>query len=177
MCLIWTAPRKILNVWIHLGKPQGCQKMFLERLKVVQQKLCHKFLNFDTFRLISFTWMLHSYGYRGRDCRNNLLILPTGEIVYHIAAVVILLDRVTGEQRHYLGHNDDIKWQVCLAYIIYMLGNITSKSRLFIVWGCLHCSVILFPVSDTWGGEGVRSPSPTLARTKFFCWKTIKDNS
>ena len=30
--------------------------------------------------------------------------------MYHIAAVVILMDRVTGEQRHYLGHNDDIKW-------------------------------------------------------------------
>uniref|UniRef100_I3JIT7 EMAP like 4 n=1 Tax=Oreochromis niloticus TaxID=8128 RepID=I3JIT7_ORENI len=31
------------------------------------------------------------YGYRGRDCRANIYLLPTGEIVYFIASVVYLL--------------------------------------------------------------------------------------
>uniref|UniRef100_A0A182MHF8 Uncharacterized protein n=1 Tax=Anopheles culicifacies TaxID=139723 RepID=A0A182MHF8_9DIPT len=31
-----------------------------------------------------------AYGYRGKDCRSNLYQLPTGEMVYFVAAVVIL---------------------------------------------------------------------------------------
>jgi len=50
------------------------------------------------------------YGYRGKDCRSNLYFLPTGEIVYFVAAVVVLYDPKDGYQRHYLGHNDDVKW-------------------------------------------------------------------
>ncbi|XP_029427947.1 echinoderm microtubule-associated protein-like 2 isoform X2 [Rhinatrema bivittatum] len=49
------------------------------------------------------------YGYRGRDCRSNLYLLPTGEIVYFIASVVVLYNVEEEHQRHYLGHNDDIK--------------------------------------------------------------------
>uniref|UniRef100_H2Z3H7 Uncharacterized protein n=1 Tax=Ciona savignyi TaxID=51511 RepID=H2Z3H7_CIOSA len=52
------------------------------------------------------------YGYRGRDCRSNVYSLPTGEIVYFVAAVVVLYDPKDGYQRHYLGHNDDVK---CIA--------------------------------------------------------------
>ncbi|KAG0700300.1 Echinoderm microtubule-associated protein-like 1 [Chionoecetes opilio] len=52
------------------------------------------------------------YGYRGRDCRNNVYQLPTGEIVYFVAAVVVLYNVEEQMQRHYLGHTDDIK---CLA--------------------------------------------------------------
>ncbi|XP_060712147.1 echinoderm microtubule-associated protein-like 2 isoform X1 [Hemiscyllium ocellatum] len=52
------------------------------------------------------------YGYRGRDCRSNLYLLPTGEIVYFIASVVVLYNVEEQLQRHYLGHNDDVK---CLA--------------------------------------------------------------
>lgn len=51
-----------------------------------------------------------SYGYRGRDCRANLFLLPTGEIVYFVAAVAVLYSVEERRQRHYLGHNDDIKW-------------------------------------------------------------------
>lgn len=50
------------------------------------------------------------YGYRGRDCRSNLYYLPTGEMVYFIAAVVVLYNIEEQQQRHYLGHNDDVKW-------------------------------------------------------------------
>ncbi|XP_035824705.1 echinoderm microtubule-associated protein-like 2 [Aplysia californica] len=52
------------------------------------------------------------YGYRGRDCRSNLYYLPTGEVVYFTAAVVVLHNPEEQTQRHYLGHTDDIK---CIA--------------------------------------------------------------
>lgn len=51
-----------------------------------------------------------SYGYRGRDCRSNLYYLPTGEVIYFTAAVVVLHNVEEQTQRHYLGHTDDIKW-------------------------------------------------------------------
>ncbi|XP_015834813.1 echinoderm microtubule-associated protein-like 2 isoform X3 [Tribolium castaneum] len=49
------------------------------------------------------------YGYRGRDCRSNLYYLPTGEMVYFVAAVVVLYNVEEQSQRHYLGHTDDVK--------------------------------------------------------------------
>lgn len=52
------------------------------------------------------------YGYRGRDCRSNLYYLPTGEVIYFTAAVVVLYNVEEQTQRHYLGHTDDVK---CLA--------------------------------------------------------------
>ncbi|XP_078001343.1 77 kDa echinoderm microtubule-associated protein-like isoform X2 [Glandiceps talaboti] len=52
------------------------------------------------------------YGYRGRDCRNNLHLLPTGEIIYFIAAVVVMYNIEEEMQRFYLGHTDDVK---CIA--------------------------------------------------------------
>ncbi|KAM4825981.1 LOW QUALITY PROTEIN: echinoderm microtubule-associated protein-like 2 [Thomomys bottae] len=52
------------------------------------------------------------YGYRGRDCRANLYLLPTGEVLYFVASVAVLYSVEEQRQRHYLGHNDDIK---CLA--------------------------------------------------------------
>ncbi|KAK7582719.1 hypothetical protein V9T40_014164 [Parthenolecanium corni] len=53
-----------------------------------------------------------NYGYRGKDCRSNLYLLPTGEIVYFVAAVAVLYNSEEQSQRHYFGHTDDIK---CLA--------------------------------------------------------------
>lgn len=58
------------------------------------------------------SWRTRSYGYRGRDCRNNLYLLPTGETVYFIASVVVLYNVEEQLQRHYTGHNDDVKWWV-----------------------------------------------------------------
>lgn len=52
---------------------------------------------------------IYRYGYRGKDCRSNLYLLPTGEIVYFVAAVVVLYNSEEQSQRHYLGHTDDIK--------------------------------------------------------------------
>ena len=51
--------------------------------------------------------------YRGYDCRNNISVcVESGAIVYHVAAVGIVLDPVSNVQRHYLAHTDDI---LCLC--------------------------------------------------------------
>ncbi|MGH0147181.1 UNVERIFIED_CONTAM: hypothetical protein FKN15_010285 [Acipenser sinensis] len=70
------------------------------------------------------------YGYRGRDCRSNLYLLPTGEIVYFIASVVVLYNVDEEQQRHYLGHNDDVK---CLAVhpdmVTIATGQVAGTSK------------------------------------------------
>ncbi|XP_074487309.1 echinoderm microtubule-associated protein-like 6 isoform X4 [Sebastes fasciatus] len=48
------------------------------------------------------------HGYRGFDCRNNLFYSQTGEVVYHVAAVAVVYNRLQHSQRFYLGHDDDI---------------------------------------------------------------------
>ncbi|XP_055857090.1 echinoderm microtubule-associated protein-like CG42247 isoform X1 [Episyrphus balteatus] len=48
------------------------------------------------------------HGYRGIDARRNLWVLPSGELLYYVAAVAILLDREEEAQRHYTGHTEDI---------------------------------------------------------------------
>uniref|UniRef100_A0ACB8G622 Echinoderm microtubule-associated protein-like 1 n=1 Tax=Sphaerodactylus townsendi TaxID=933632 RepID=A0ACB8G622_9SAUR len=71
-----------------------------------------------------------SYGYRGRDCRSNLYLLPTGETVYFIASVVVLYNVEEQLQRHYTGHNDDVK---CLAVhpdrITIATGQVAGTSK------------------------------------------------
>lgn len=49
-----------------------------------------------------------SYRYRGFDCRNNLFYSQAGEVVYHVAAVAVVYNRLQHSQRFYLGHDDDI---------------------------------------------------------------------
>lgn len=49
------------------------------------------------------------YGYRGKDCRSNLYQLPTGEIIYCIAAIIVLYNVDERVQRFYLGHTDDVR--------------------------------------------------------------------
>ncbi|XP_017794409.1 PREDICTED: echinoderm microtubule-associated protein-like 2 isoform X3 [Habropoda laboriosa] len=70
------------------------------------------------------------YGYRGRDCRNNLYLLPTGETVYFVAAVVVLYNMEEHSQRHYLGHTDDIK---CIAIhpnkLVVATGQVCGTDR------------------------------------------------
>ena len=52
---------------------------------------------------------IFSYGYRGKDSRYNIRVLSNGEIVYFTAAVVVLFNPEQQTQRHYKGHNDDVK--------------------------------------------------------------------
>lgn len=58
------------------------------------------------------------HGYRGIDSRRNLWVLPSGELLYYVAAVAVLLDRDEEAQRHYTGHTEDIMWWVVLIYNI-----------------------------------------------------------
>jgi hypothetical protein len=57
-------------------------------------------------------------------------LLPTGEIVYFIAAVVVLYNVEDQIQRHYLGHTDDIK---CLTVhpnkLLIATGQVASLDR------------------------------------------------
>lgn len=48
------------------------------------------------------------HGYRGRDTHKNLWVLPSGEMLYYVAAVAVIYDRDEGTQRHYTGHTEDI---------------------------------------------------------------------
>ncbi|KAF0307932.1 Echinoderm microtubule-associated protein [Amphibalanus amphitrite] len=48
------------------------------------------------------------YGYRGVDAHHNLWVLPSGELLYYVAAVAVLLNRHTDSQRHYTEHSEDI---------------------------------------------------------------------
>ena len=49
------------------------------------------------------------YGYKGRDGRSNIHMLPTGEVMYPVAAIVVLFNTEERGQRHYQGHTEDIK--------------------------------------------------------------------
>lgn len=51
------------------------------------------------------------HGYRGFDCRNNVFFVNNGMgrlVVYYAAALGIVLDPLTREQRYFRGHQDDI---------------------------------------------------------------------
>ena len=48
------------------------------------------------------------HGYRCHDVRNNLRYTDTGNVVYHTAAVGIVLSQNTNTQKHFLAHTDDI---------------------------------------------------------------------
>jgi hypothetical protein len=67
-----------------------------------------------------FLCTLNRYGYRGRDCRSNLHQIATGDTVYFIASVVVLVNVQETVQRHYLGHTDDIRWFVAPDISIYL---------------------------------------------------------
>jgi len=49
------------------------------------------------------------YGYRGKDSRDNLFLLSSGELVYNMAGVIVLYNVKTNTQRHYVEHTDDVK--------------------------------------------------------------------
>lgn len=80
--------------------------------------------------LPSFKSIIYIYS-RGKDCRSNLYLLPTGEIVYFVAAVVVLFNVEEQCQRHYTGHTDDVK---CIAVhpnkLIIASGQCAGHDRL-----------------------------------------------
>lgn len=65
------------------------------------------------------------HGYRGYDCRNNLFFTNEGHVVYHVAAVGIVLDLETQTQSHYVKHTDDI---LCLG--MHPSGSIVATGQI-----------------------------------------------
>uniref|UniRef100_A0A674CCA0 EMAP like 1 n=1 Tax=Salmo trutta TaxID=8032 RepID=A0A674CCA0_SALTR len=96
--------------------PEGYVKMYLKGRPITMympkdlvETYCLEAKSDLPNKKLKLDWV---YGYRGRDCRSNLYLLPTGETVYFIASVVVLYNVEEQLQRHYTGHTDDIK---CLA--------------------------------------------------------------
>uniref|UniRef100_A0A8C1K8W1 EMAP like 3 n=1 Tax=Cyprinus carpio TaxID=7962 RepID=A0A8C1K8W1_CYPCA len=89
-------------------------KMFI-RGRPITMYIPSNILNYEELRMdlpsqkLDLDWV---YGYRGRDCRANLYLLPSGEAVYFIACVVVLYHIRNQTQRHYQKHTDCVR---CLA--------------------------------------------------------------
>uniref|UniRef100_A0A4W4GPQ9 HELP domain-containing protein n=1 Tax=Electrophorus electricus TaxID=8005 RepID=A0A4W4GPQ9_ELEEL len=94
----------------------SCQsiKMFI-RGRPITMYIPSNIQNYEELRMdfptekLDLDWV---YGYRGRDCRGNLYVLPSGEAVYFIACVVVLYHVTNRTQRHYRKHTDCVR---CLA--------------------------------------------------------------
>ena len=50
--------------------------------------------------------------YHGYNACNNVFYTQTNEIVFHTAAIGVVYNQQTNEQRFYMGHDDDI---LCLT--------------------------------------------------------------
>jgi len=54
------------------------------------------------------------HGYRGHNSRNNMSVLSDGCVAYYAAAVGVVYDSVTHQQRFFVNHHtDDI---TCIAF-------------------------------------------------------------
>jgi WD40 repeat protein len=72
------------------------------------------------------------HGYRCHDARNNLKYGPNGEVVYHTAAVGIVLDPKTNKQRFFMEHTDDI---LCLdVFKQYVVTGQIGHKPLICLW-------------------------------------------
>ncbi|KAI1902632.1 hypothetical protein AGOR_G00017950 [Albula goreensis] len=86
-------------------------KMFI-RGRPITMYIPSNIQNYEDLRMelpsekLELDWV---YGYRGRDCRANLYLLPSGEAVFFIACVVVLYDITKCTQRHYLKHTDCVR--------------------------------------------------------------------
>uniref|UniRef100_A0AAY4AF84 HELP domain-containing protein n=1 Tax=Denticeps clupeoides TaxID=299321 RepID=A0AAY4AF84_9TELE len=94
--------------------PSQSIKMFI-RGRPITMYIPSNILNYEDLKMdlppekLDLDWV---YGYRGRDCRANLYVLPSGEAVYFIACVVVLYHITNRTQRHYRKHTDCVR---CLA--------------------------------------------------------------
>ncbi|CAG9325772.1 unnamed protein product [Blepharisma stoltei] len=74
------------------------------------------------------------HGYRCHDVRNNLRYSNRGEVVYHTAAVGIVLNQGTNTQKHFIAHTDDI-----ISFDIHPQGTMAvtgeiGRTPLMCVW-------------------------------------------
>jgi microtubule-associated protein-like 6 len=74
------------------------------------------------------------YGYRCHDCRNNVRYTATGEVVYHTAAVGIVLNPGTNSQKFFINHTDDIiSFSANITGSIVATGEI-GRNPLLYIW-------------------------------------------
>uniref|UniRef100_A0A3P9CDX9 EML-like second beta-propeller domain-containing protein n=1 Tax=Maylandia zebra TaxID=106582 RepID=A0A3P9CDX9_9CICH len=78
--------------------------------------------------------------YRGFDCRNNLFYSQAGEVVYHVAAVAVVYNRLQHSQRFYLGHDDDI-----LSLAVHPLKDYVASAQV-----CPADRSMLHPAIHVW---------------------------
>uniref|UniRef100_A0A665VVZ7 Uncharacterized protein n=1 Tax=Echeneis naucrates TaxID=173247 RepID=A0A665VVZ7_ECHNA len=112
---IWKVKKRVCR-FTGITLQEGYVKMYLKGRPITMhmpkdqvESYCLETRGELSISKLKLDWV---YGYRGRDCRSNLYLLPTGETVYFIASVVVLFNVDEQLQRHYTGHTDDIK---CLA--------------------------------------------------------------
>jgi len=65
------------------------------------------------------------HGYRAQDCRNNVRYDAEGHIVYHTAAVGVVLDPRRHRQRFHFGHTDDI-----IGFAMHPRGHLAATGEL-----------------------------------------------
>jgi microtubule-associated protein-like 1/2 len=53
-----------------------------------------------------------AHGYRAFDSRSNLFYNAQGDVVYPVAGICVVYNAKTRKQKHFVGHNDDVR---CLA--------------------------------------------------------------
>ena len=64
------------------------------------------------------TYPTRSYGYNGRDGRNNISFTADGEgLIYHVAGAAIVQRVESGDQKFFLEHTEDISWCVIVLRI------------------------------------------------------------
>jgi len=74
-------------------------------------------------------------GYNGSDqtARANVKLTPDGScMIYHIAAICVVVDLASGEQRFYFGHNDDVSCldvQTAEGSTLVASGQVDPKDR------------------------------------------------
>ena len=86
------------------------------------------------------------HGYRSFDSRSNLYYNQSGDVVYPVAAVVVVYSSKTKRQRHFLGHNDDIR---CLAQHPTNANLFVSGQNATVVKGkSVACYACVFDSTD-----------------------------
>lgn len=108
------------------NEEDGTVKMFLRGRPIILNATSDVRETFDVTKVqpapnkkLKLDWV---YGYRGKDCRSNLYQLPTGEMAYFVAAVVVLYNVDEQSQRHYIGHTDDVK-----RYTLHIIAELRFK--------------------------------------------------
>ena len=57
----------------------------------------------------SLTNFFYRFGYNGKNCRNNIILLPSDEILYFVAKVAVIFNDQQQQQRFYSEHTDEIR--------------------------------------------------------------------